>query len=441
MRKLLATLLGCLLVACGGGSGSDTALLEIRLTDAPGDYSEVVVTIDAISVNTTQSNGFVDLDLNTEIGLGGAVIDVDKDAGTITVNLVELTNGRNILLATGSLPGGTIEQIRLHLVETTVDGTETPWVVEDVPGAQREALKVPSGFRSGIKLVPRNVDVPNGALTSITLDFDAARSVVALGNRGNANRGYDFLLKPVIFVLESESLLAPATTIAEGLNFPRGLAYIEGDSEDETDDRIAVADAGTANSAAGSNDSAVIQFDPNDYATGTPVDATATDGSIERETTDDPAEGAANNEEIGGDGAFDATAGAELIHLDSGDLNNPTSDTITGDNLVAVAPSTKVDGTDEAWFLARADELLFFDPDAVGGAEDLGVTGLTRVTGIAFLADVPAGKFGTLYVADGGANELHKIVLEVVSDELTISGSVVTVGSDDLDFMSEPIGI
>ena len=237
LRRLISPLALMLVCACGGGtSGSELAQLEVRLTDAPGDYTEVVVTIDNISVNTTQSSGFVDLDLNTEIGLGGAVIDVDKDNGTITVNLVELTNGANILLATGSLPGGTIEQIRLHLIEATVDGTQTPWVVEDVPGAVREALKVPSGFQSGIKIVPRNVDVPNGNLTSITLDFDAARSVVALGNRGNPNRGYDFLLKPVIFVLESESLLAPATTIADGFNFPRGVAYIEGDDEDDSDD-------------------------------------------------------------------------------------------------------------------------------------------------------------------------------------------------------------
>jgi len=442
MRTFLTLILGFLLGACGGGGSAErTAQLEIRLTDAPGDFTEVVVTIDGISVQTTGSNGFVDLDLNMEVGLGDAVVDVDDVHGTITVNLVELSNGRNILLATGALPGGTIQQIRLHLVEATVDGTKTPWVVEDAPGARREALKVPSGFRTGIKIVPRNVDVPNGNLTSITLDFDAARSVVELGNRGNPRRGFDFLLKPVIFVLESDSLLAPATTIASGLNFPRGIAYVENDASDESDDRIVVANAGTATSAANSNDSSVLQFDPNDYATGTPVDATATDGTIEREATEEPAVGAANNESIGGDGAVDATAGEDLLHLDSADFNNPGADTVSGDGLVAVAPSTKLDGTGQAWFLAREDALLFLDPDNAAGAADLGVTGLSRVTGIAFLADASEATFGTLYVADGGANRLHKIVLEIDGGALVVSGGTATAGAGDLDFLSEPIGI
>jgi len=446
LRTFLFALMLAPLAACGGGGSGDIpagiAQLEVRLTDAPGDYTEVVVTIDGISVHTTQSNGFVDLDLNTEIGLGGAVIDVDKVAGTVTVDLTELTNGRNILLATGSLPGGTITQIRLHLVEAQVDGTMTPWVVEDVPGAQREALKVPSGFQSGNKLVPRNVDVPNGNLTSITLDFDAARSIVALGGRGRGNRAYDFLLKPVIFVLESESLLAPATTLADGLNFPRGIDYVEGDATDDTDDRIAVANAGTATSATGSNDSAVVQFDPNDYATGTPVDATATDGSIDRSATASPSVGLAANESIGGEGLWDSTAGDVLSHFDAADFANPTTDTVTGGDLLAVAPTTKLDGTGQAWFLARAGALLFFDPDEAGGAVDLEIAGLSDVSDIAFLADHPAGKFGTLYVTDRGAtDQVLAITLAVVSDELEVSGAIVKATADDLDFLSEPIGI
>jgi len=445
LRTFLSAALLAPLTACGGGSGGtspDLAQLEIKLTDAPGEYSQVVVTIDRISVHTTQSNGFVDLDLNTEIGLGGAVIDVDDVAGTITVDLTELTNGRNILLATGSLPGGTIEQIRLHLVEATVDGTLTPWVVEDVPGAKREALKVPSGFQSGIKLVPRNVDVPNGSLTSITLDFDASRSVVALGGKGQGNRAYDYLLKPVIFVLESESLLAPATTIADGFNFPRGLDYIDGDDTDDTDDRIAVANAGTATSVAGSNDSAVVQLDPNDYATGMSVDATATDGSIDRSATTAPAVGLSGNESVGGAGLYDATSGDVLSHFDLTDFANPTTDTVTGNDLVASAPCTKLDGTGQAWLLARAGALEFFDPAAVGGSVDLGITGLSDVTDIAFLADYPTGKFGTLYVTDRGTtDQVLAITLEVVTDALAVSGDIVKLIAGDLDFLAEPIGI
>ena len=444
LRNCLLALALAPLAACGGGSsgGSELARLEIKLTDAPGDYSQVVVTIDRISVHTSESNGLVDLDLNTEIGLGGAVLDVDKDAGNVTVDLTELTNGRNILLATGSLPGGTIQQIRLHLVEATVDGTKTPWVVEDIPGARREALKVPSGFQSGIKLVPRNVNVPNGNLTSITLDFDAARSIVALGGKGNGNRAYDYLLKPVIFILESESLLAPATTVADGFNFPRGLDYIEGDTTIESDDRIAVANAGTATSAAGSNDSAVLQLDPNDYATGTSVDATATDGSIERFATTDPAVGIAGDETIGGEGLFDATSGDVLSHFDVTDFANPTTDTVTGDAIVASASCTKLDGTGQGWLLARSDAIEFFDPAAVGGSVDLEITGLGDVTDIAFLPDYPAGKFGTLFVTDRGTtDQVLAITFEVVSDELEVSGTIVKVTADDVDFLSEPIGV
>ncbi|MHC4958180.1 MAG: DUF4382 domain-containing protein [Planctomycetota bacterium] len=446
-------LLGLLisLTACGGStapSGSDVpaghGLLAVHLTDAPGEWSEVVVTIDGISVHVAGHEP-VDLELNMDVGLGGAVIDRDTDLGRLTVNLIELANGVTMQLALGAVPAGEIEQIRLHLVEDVIDGTPSPWVLEDVPDAVREPLKVPSGFQSGLKIVPRNVSITGGELNSITLDFDAAKSVVSLGGKGRGNRAYDYLLKPVIFVLESESLTRAPTTIATGLNFPMGLTYLAGADDDDTDDAVVVANAGTASSGGASNAKSFVVLWGSEYAEDEPVDATGLKG-VESTATEGAPRDAASAEALDGDGMFDGVAGASLFNFDVDSLDTPDESDLSPGDLTAVVPTTQPDGEGKAWFLARADEILYADPDADEPVVlDVDVD---DITGLAFFPDDPTDTFGTLVATDRGEDaddasddRILIIPVDVADDTIEVSGEITVIDATDIAFMNEPIGV
>ena len=163
MRKLWLVIIAALgLAACS--SDEQSARLEIRLTDAPGDYEAVYVDIQSVEINSTSGeSGWRQLEVNKGI-----------------YNLVEFTNGMDTLLATAVLPAGIISQIRLKLGE---DNTV-------VIGGETKELTTPSGQQSGVKLNVHE-ELVEGITYKLWLDFDAARSVVVTGS-GKYN------LKPVI---------------------------------------------------------------------------------------------------------------------------------------------------------------------------------------------------------------------------------------------------
>lgn len=151
-----------------------TARLQVRLTDAPGDYQAVHVDIKGIEINGGDGeSGWVAL----------------KNVRPGVYDLLKLTGGLDTLLATEELPAGRISQIRLILGENNSVKT----------GDRVYALKTPSAMQSGLKLNV-NATLTEGVTYTILLDFDAARSVVSAGNSGGFN------LKPVIrSVVEAQS--------------------------------------------------------------------------------------------------------------------------------------------------------------------------------------------------------------------------------------------
>lgn len=155
-------LLAFFLLSCSKDEG--TTQLHVRLTDAPGDYQAVNIDIQGVEVH---SEGGWKM-LNVENGI---------------YNLLELSNGLDTLLATAELPVGHISQIRLIL------GNNNSVVIDDVI----HPLSTPSAQQSGLKLNVQ-AELRVGILYVITLDFDAARSIVENGNE-------TYSLKPVIRVL------------------------------------------------------------------------------------------------------------------------------------------------------------------------------------------------------------------------------------------------
>ena len=165
MKKLL--LLGltfaAVLFSC---EDEKNAKIEVWLTDAPGDYQEVNIDLQAVEIHTSetaQENGWQSLDITPG-----------------PINLLDLTNGRETLLGELELPGGKISQIRLKL------GDNNTIKVND----QVHPLSTPSAQQSGLKLQIHQV-LAEGISYKILLDCDAALSV----HKSGADV---YTLKPVI---------------------------------------------------------------------------------------------------------------------------------------------------------------------------------------------------------------------------------------------------
>jgi len=157
-----------LFVSCNddNGSSSQTATLQVRLIDGPGDYDAVNVDIQEIRVNYSGGDeGWQTLDM--------------QNPGVY--DLLELTNGASLLLADEELPAGTIQQIRLVL------GENNTLVIDD----EEVELTTPSAQQSGLKL---NIDAEliGGITYELLLDFLVEESIVMAGNSGM------YILKPVM---------------------------------------------------------------------------------------------------------------------------------------------------------------------------------------------------------------------------------------------------
>jgi len=143
--------------------------LEIRVTDAPPDgVTKILLTVKDVEVNN--ATGEADSGWQTVI------------SEPQTFDLVELIGIESILGSTVLAPGR-YSQVRLKVTDAMVT----------VNGEDRTAT-VPSGklrFAGSFELV-------EGETTVLTLDFDAAKSVVLRGNK-------DPLIKPVVKLLVRKS--------------------------------------------------------------------------------------------------------------------------------------------------------------------------------------------------------------------------------------------
>lgn len=184
---LMALLLSAFLAACGGGgsgeAGGGSGTLGVSLTDAPA------CGFDAVNVTVTQVRAHQS-DTASDGDGGWSEITLNPAR---KINLLDLTNGELDFLGETAVPAGHYTQLRLMLAANTGSSPVSNSVVlSSAPGTQI-ALKTPSAVQSGLKVV-HGFDVAAGQRVDLVLDFDACKSVVALGNGG-------FLLKPVIKVI------------------------------------------------------------------------------------------------------------------------------------------------------------------------------------------------------------------------------------------------
>ncbi len=150
---------------------NNTARVQLKLVDAPGDYLEVNVNIVDIQYNHGDSEA------------GWESFGKPEDY-PINVDLTTLIAGNSHLLADQVIPSGKLNQIRLVLGDGNtlkIEGQETMM-----------ALNTPSAMQSGLKLNMNTTLEPGFSYTFI-LDWDVQKSVVMTGS-GMYN------LKPVIRV-------------------------------------------------------------------------------------------------------------------------------------------------------------------------------------------------------------------------------------------------
>lgn len=150
--------------ACDSDGSNDSKMAKVKviLVDAPADYESVLIDV-------------VDVKVKTDIweSLDGVEEKV--------YDILELTNGNEILLGDIELPEGELNEIRLILGDNNKLGIDGQEVDLDTPSASQSGLK--------IKL---DAMLEAGVTYKLVLDFDAAKSIVKAGNSGKYN------LKPVI---------------------------------------------------------------------------------------------------------------------------------------------------------------------------------------------------------------------------------------------------
>lgn len=174
---LLAALLSIGITGCGSGSsGSNEGVLEVQLTDAPGDFEAVYVTIDSVAVHSAS-------DLHDS---NGSWITVAQPHGTY--DLLTLQDGNTELLGIEKIPAEKYTQMRLILSEESNDSQRHPFGNYVEINGTAHALTVPSMTLKE----NHNFSMAADGNMTMTIDLDAAASIHEAGDK--------WILTPVLHV-------------------------------------------------------------------------------------------------------------------------------------------------------------------------------------------------------------------------------------------------
>lgn len=166
MKKLkyiimIMALVPLLITGCKKDAKNQASNVAFKLTDAPAHFDALNIDVQAIKAHT-QAGGWVTL--QSQLGV---------------VNVLNYANGNATLIAEGSFPAGTMDQVSLVLGSNNsvvVNGTTFPL----------SAAAVQAGLNLSL-----NSQLSAGGSYVWTIDFDAAQSVTATGSGS-------FQLNPVI---------------------------------------------------------------------------------------------------------------------------------------------------------------------------------------------------------------------------------------------------
>lgn len=187
MKKLFVAVSALAVAACGG---SGEATIKMNLTDAPFDSAKAAtlkVTIDEVKVHVVVKDDTAGKTEGSEDGKASE----KGTTGWKTVcstpaefDLLTLTGGKETpMCADAKIDAGKITQIRLVVSKGVITWKD---------GSEASNLEIPSGT---IKIVG-NQEVAEDSTLNMTLDFDAAASVIEAGSK--------YQLKPTIKIAKAE---------------------------------------------------------------------------------------------------------------------------------------------------------------------------------------------------------------------------------------------
>ena len=163
-----------LMINCDSDNSSknETARVQLKLVDEPGDYLEVNIEIIDIQYKSSDDDE--------------SWVSFTPDGGyPINVDITELIAGNSLILTDEVVPVGILKQVRLVLSDNNtlkIEG-EDNLIHLDTPSAQQSGLK--------LKL---DEELEAGFVYTFILDWNVKKSIVKAGNSGKYN------LKPVIKV-------------------------------------------------------------------------------------------------------------------------------------------------------------------------------------------------------------------------------------------------
>ncbi|MFP4443463.1 MAG: DUF4382 domain-containing protein [Spirochaetia bacterium] len=218
---IVSSLIALTFAACNLNSGS-TGVVKLNLTDAPIDADNVTgvyITITEIQYNMNRDDGETWETL-------------EEFQGPKTYNLLELQNGKSVLLGELILTAGQYNQIRflLDIPEQGGAAPSNPGCYIEYSDETTEPLFVPSGGNSGYKATG-TFQVPVNGAVELTADFDVRKAVVAAGDSGK------IILKPTIRLIANNQAgrISGSITGYTGENELLVFAYESGDySETES---------------------------------------------------------------------------------------------------------------------------------------------------------------------------------------------------------------
>lgn len=197
-RRLRMAALACLalpLAACGGGSPSSSATLNLGVTDGPVDSaSAVVVSFTGVELQPSGGGNPVTFNFNTPQ----------------TINLLNEQNGNEASLLNGaSVPAGNYAWIRL-LLNVAADGTVANSYIE-INGAQYP-LMIPSGAQTGLKLV-QGFTMTANQVADFTIDFMLQQSITAPPGQTSGGT-QDYILRPALRLINNVQAGTISGTVA-----------------------------------------------------------------------------------------------------------------------------------------------------------------------------------------------------------------------------------
>jgi hypothetical protein len=160
-------------------SGGTQGAMSMAITDAPGDFDHVWITVKDVWFHTS-----------TDASPGDSAWVKNPLPTPVTVDLIALSNGSMQSLWSGvTLTTGSYQQIRLFLVPThTVNPPAGhDYFNEVVLGGTTYPLRIPDA-EHGIRLIGK-FDVTAGATLNLAVDFNAGEDIVDFND-------FEYILKP-----------------------------------------------------------------------------------------------------------------------------------------------------------------------------------------------------------------------------------------------------